>query len=273
MKANLSESPICRALRVSIAIVFAGILALVLSACQSLESKDQKPLSAEMKTLLQRKGVKTGGQMYVRIFKQESEMEIWLEKTSGTFTRVKTYNICNWSGDIGPKTAQGDRQAPEGFYVVTPRQMNPNSKYHLSFNMGYPNAYDKAHNYTGAHLMVHGGCLSMGCYAITDEAVQELYALARESFVGGQRKFLVHAFPFHMTKANLRFRKNNKWYGFWQNLKEGHDLFLRTGKPPIVGTKNGRYVFFASPDHVPAEFKISAASSNRSAPRLITGWN
>lgn len=254
-------------------MIFAGILALVLSACQSLESKDQKPLSAEMKTLLQRKGVKTGGQMYVRIFKQESEMEIWLEKTSGTFTRVKTYNICNWSGDIGPKTAQGDRQAPEGFYVVTPRQMNPNSKYHLSFNMGYPNAYDKAHNYTGAHLMVHGGCLSMGCYAITDEAVQELYALARESFVGGQRKFLVHAFPFHMTKANLRFRKNNKWYGFWQNLKEGHDLFLRTGKPPIVGTKNGRYVFFASPDHVPAEFKISAASSNRSAPRLITGWN
>jgi len=273
MTDKFSDMPLYRVSRAAFAAALFGVLAFVLSGCQSLESKDQKPLSPETKALLKQRGAKPGGQMYVRIFKQESEMEIWMEKTSGTYAKIKTYKICNWSGDIGPKTAQGDRQAPEGFYVVTPRQMNPNSKYHLSFNMGYPNAYDKSHNYTGAHLMVHGGCLSKGCYAITDEAVQELYALARESFVGGQRKFLVHAFPFHMTKANMNFRKANKWYGFWQNLKEGHDLFLRTGKPPIAGTKNGRYVFFATPDQVPAEFKISAASSNRTAPRLITGWN
>ncbi|MGI9373929.1 MAG: L,D-transpeptidase family protein [Hyphomicrobiales bacterium] len=254
-------------------LLILGIIVLALAGCQAIESKDQKPLSPETKALLKQKRIKPGGKMYVRIFKQESEMEVWIEDLGGKYTKVKTYNICNWSGDIGPKTKEGDRQAPEGFYVVTPRQMNPNSKYHLSFNMGYPNAYDKSHGYTGAHLMVHGGCLSKGCYAITDEAVQELYALARESFVGGQRDFLVHAFPFHMTNTNLAFRKGHKWYPFWKNIKQGHDLFLKTRVPPVVGVKDGRYVFFSSPSQVPEEYKIAAASSNVKAPRLITGWH
>ncbi|MGI9482088.1 MAG: L,D-transpeptidase family protein [Hyphomicrobiales bacterium] len=254
-------------------LVVAGILALAVSGCMSFESKDQKPLSPEMKALLKQKRIKPGGKMYVRIFKQESQLEVWLQNTSNTYTKVTTYKICNWSGDLGPKTKQGDRQAPEGFYVVTPSQMNPNSKYHLSFNIGYPNAYDKSHGYTGAHLMVHGGCLSKGCYAITDEAVQELYALARESFIGGQREFLVHAFPFHMTAQNMKTRKGHKWYPFWKNLKEGHDLFLLTRRPPVAGTKNGRYVFFTGPEKVPAEYRVSAAASNPGAPRLIKGWN
>ena len=245
--------------------------ALALSACLP-KSKDQKPLSPEAMASLKAKGIRLGAPMYVRIFKQDSELEVWLENQQGTYTKFKTYHVCRWSGQLGPKTAEGDKQAPEGFYVVTPQQMNPRSKYHLSFNIGYPNVYDKSYGYTGKHLMVHGGCESAGCYAITDEAVQELYALAREAFVGGQRKFPIHAFPFKMTQQAMLTHSSNKWFNFWLNLKEGYDMFAATGRPPVAGVKQGRYVFFPSPAQVPDEFKIAAASADPNAPKLVTGW-
>ena len=116
-------------------------------------------------------------------------MEIWKQNRDGEYALLKTYPICRWSGDLGPKKKQGDRQAPEGFYTITPGQMNPNSNYYLAFNTGYPNAYDRAWGYTGSELMVHGDCSSRGCYAMTDEQIQEIYALARESFFGGQKSF------------------------------------------------------------------------------------
>ena len=245
---------------------------LLLTACLP-KPKHLKPISSEAKASLKAKGIRLGAPMYVRIFKKESEMEVWLQNSWGTYTKFKSYHVCRWSGELGPKTFEGDRQAPEGFYVVTPQQMNPKSEYHLAFNLGYPNAYDRSFGYTGKHLMVHGGCSSSGCYAITDEAVQELYAIAREAFVGGQRKFPVHAFPFRMTEQNMLAHMGHRWYPFWQNLKEGHDMFLATGRPPVAGVKEGRYVFFPSPHAVPQEFTISAASANPRAPRLITGWN
>lgn len=245
--------------------------AAILSACLP-KSKDQKPLSPEAMASLKAKGIRLGAPMYVRIFKQESQLEVWLENQSGRYTKFKTYHVCRWSGQLGPKTTEGDKQAPEGFYVVTPQQMNPRSKYHLSFNIGYPNVYDKSYGYTGKHLMVHGGCESAGCYAITDEAVQELYALAREAFVGGQRKFPVHAFPFKMTQQAMLTHASHRWFNFWLNLKEGYDMFAATGRPPVAGVKQGRYVFFPSPTHVPDEFKIAAASADPNAPKLVTGW-
>lgn len=246
-------------------------LALVLSACLP-KPKDQKPLSSEAMASLKAKGIRLGAPMFVRIYKKESELEVWLQNQFGTYTKFKTYHVCRWSGVLGPKTAEGDKQAPEGFYVVTPQQMNPRSKYHLSFNIGYPNVYDKHYGYTGQHLMVHGGCESAGCYAITDEAVQELYALAREAFVGGQRKFPVHAFPFKMTDQAMLTHSTHRWFNFWQNLKEGHDMFVATGRPPVAGVKDGRYVFFPSPAQVPEEFRVSAASADPNAPQLVRGW-
>ncbi len=246
-------------------------LSVVLSACLP-KSKDQKPLSPEALASLKAKGIRLGAPMYVRIFKQESALEVWLQNQTGRYTKFKTYHVCRWSGELGPKTKEGDKQAPEGFYVVTPQQMNPRSKYHLSFNIGYPNAYDRSYGYTGKHLMVHGGCESAGCYAITDEAVQELYALAREAFVGGQRKFPVHAFPFKMTDEAMLAHVGHKWFGFWQNLKQGHDMFLTTGQPPVAGVKDGRYVFFSTPSDVPDEFRVSAASADPRAPQLVLGW-
>lgn len=245
---------------------------IVLTACMP-EPKHLLPVSAEATEEMKAKGIRVGAAMHVRIFKKESEMEVWLENSWGTFTKFKTYHICSWSGELGPKTFEGDRQAPEGFYVVTPQQMNPKSDYHLAFNLGYPNAYDRSYGYTGKHLMVHGGCSSRGCYAVTDEAVQDIYAIAREAFVGGQRKFPVHAFPFRMTEQNMAAHIGHRWYPFWQNLKEGHDMFLASGRPPVAGVKEGRYVFFPSQQSVPQEFTITATSADPQAPRLISGWN
>jgi len=180
-----------------------------------------------------------------RIFKEEAEMEIWKKNRDGKFALLKTYPICRWSGDLGPKKKEGDRQAPEGFYTITPAQMNPNSNYFLAFNTGYPNAYDRSWGYTGSELMVHGDCSSRGCYAMTDEQIQEIYALARESFFGGQNAFQLEAFPFHMTALNMAKHRNNSNFAFWKMLKEGYDHFEATKQEPKVAVCEKRYVFDA----------------------------
>ena len=197
----------------------------------------------DTRTDLEARGFKLGAPLLIRAFKQENQMEVWMRRDTGEYGLFRTYTICNWSGELGPKLREGDKQAPEGFYVVNTRQMNPNSSHYLSFNLGYPNAYDKAHGRTGTHLMVHGGCSSAGCYAITDDAVKEVFILAREAFSAGQREFPVHAFPFRMTADNLARHRDHRWHDFWQNLKQGYDLFETARTPPRVGHSEGRYVF------------------------------
>ncbi len=223
--------------------VIAALLATgLIAGCGSPEIPPaQKPLSKDTLMLLGKRGMKTESPMFVRVFKQESELEVWKQRDDGRYYLFKTYPICNWSGDIGPKLRQGDKQAPEGFYTVTKGQMNPNSQFHLAFNLGYPNAFDKAHGRTGDALMVHGKCRSAGCYAMTDALIEEIYALARESFDGGQQSFQVHAFPFRMTDANLARQKGHQWYGFWQTLKEGYDHFELTRQLPNVAVCARKY--------------------------------
>jgi len=250
-------------------LVLLGLM-LALTGCLFGTHRSMAPLPDETKAELAAKGLKVGAPLFVRIFKLENEMEVWLKNDKGTYTKFRTYPICNWSGDIGPKTKQGDRQAPEGFYVVTAKQMNPNSSYYLSFNLGYPNTYDQAHGYTGSLLMVHGGCRSAGCYAITDDAIAELFTLGREAFTAGQRQFPVNAYPFRMTEENLAFRAGNKWEPFWRNLAEGYRMFEKTHIPPVVGVQDGRYVFYQSRDQVPAGVTVSPASAGGAA--LISGW-
>lgn len=202
----------------------------------------------------------------VRIFKEESELEVWKQTTSGGYALLKTYPICRWSGELGPKVKEGDRQAPEGFYTVTPGQMNPNSQYYLSFDLGYPNAFDRSLGRTGANLMVHGDCTSRGCYAMTDEQVQEVFALGRESFMGGQRSFQVQAYPFRMTTANLVRHRNNPNLAFWKMLKEGSDVFELTKAPPKVDFCGKRYVFNATPADPSQRFQASAACPEYTQP-------
>ncbi|MDN2567644.1 murein L,D-transpeptidase [Aquibium sp. A9E412] len=230
------------------AVLFA---ALALAGCNaSLEDiapKAEKPLPAALVNKMKAKGMSRGSPIMVRIFKEEAELEVWKQKDNGRYDLVTSYDICKWSGKLGPKFAEGDRQAPEGFYTVRPAQMNPQSSYHLSFNIGYPNSYDRANGRTGSHLMVHGACSSAGCYSMTDEQVEEIYAFARDAFRGGQTAFQVQAFPFRMTPANMARYRDDPNYPFWTMLKEGYDHFEITRVPPKVDVCDRRYVFNSAP--------------------------
>ena len=200
---------------------------------------------------LEAKGLALGAPIFLRIFKLESELEIWMEQ-DGRYQLFATYPICLWSGRLGPKLAEGDRQAPEGFYSVTKDELNPNSRWHRSFSLGFPNAYDRALGRTGSFIMVHGGCQSVGCFAMTNNVVDEIWKLVTAALDKGQPAFNVQVFPFRMTEQNLAARKGNKWIGFWTDLKKGYDAFETTRVPPFVTVCDNRYVVAeAHPGDVP----------------------
>jgi murein L,D-transpeptidase YafK len=183
-----------------------------------------------------------GAPVFVRIFKAEHELELWLARDDGTFALFRTWPICRWSGDLGPKLRQGDGQAPEGFYRVAARQLNPYSRYHLAFDLGYPNAYDRAHARTGDFLMVHGSCVSVGCYAMGDTAIEEIYTLVAAALARGQSAFDVHAFPFRFEGADDARFGHARWGAFWRELSAGWFAFERTRMPPRVDVVARRYV-------------------------------
>jgi murein L,D-transpeptidase YafK len=236
------------ALRMRVAVAIAA--AMMLAGCGSgvrpaAENRHLQPLSEQMLAELAAKQMKKEAPILVRIFKEDSELEIWKKDASGRFALLRTYPICRWSGELGPKFKTGDRQAPEGFYAITPGQMNPNSSQYLSINTGFPNAYDRANERTGSFLMIHGGCSSAGCYAMTDEQIAEIYALAREAFFGGQKSFQLQAYPFRMTPLNLVRHRNSPHMAFWRMLKQGYDHFEVTRLEPKVDVCDRRYAFGA----------------------------
>jgi len=243
----LNRRPFARALLASAAIAAAVALAGCDADSISPNGRAQAPLSEKMVSELEAKQMDKGSPILVRIFKEEAELEVWKKDRAGEYALLKTYPICRWSGELGPKVKEGDRQAPEGFYTITPGQMNPNSSYYLAFNTGYPNAYDRSLGRTGSELMVHGDCSSRGCYAMTDEQIQEIYALARESFFGGQKAFQFEAFPFRMTAMNMAKHHNNPNMAFWKMLKVGYDHFEVSHQEPKVDVCEKRYVFDAVP--------------------------
>ena len=224
--------------------VAAFALVGVLGSCSSGPQipPAEQPLEKEALMLLGRKGMDPAAPIFIRIFKEESELEVWKARDDGRFYHFKTYPICNWSGELGPKLVQGDKQAPEGFYTITPEQMKPDSQFHVAFNLGFPNAYDRSQHRTGKAIMVHGKCKSAGCYAMTDALSEEIYALAREAFKAGQPSFEIHAFPFRMTDEKLARFKRHRWYRFWAMLKQGYDYFEINRVPPTVAVCEHRYV-------------------------------
>jgi len=234
-------------MRVKFAI--AGLIGagLALAGCNgSLEDiapKAERQLPQNIINQMQARGMSKSSPIMVRIFKEEDTLEVWKQRDNGRFDIIATYDICTWSGKLGPKFTEGDRQAPEGFYTVRPHQMNPRSSYHLSFNLGFPNAFDRANGRTGQHLMVHGACSSAGCYSMEDGPIEEIFAFAREAFRGGQTEFQVQAFPFRMTAANLARYRDDPNFEFWKMLKEGYDHFELTRVPPKVDVCDRRYVF------------------------------
>jgi len=201
---------------------------------------ENKYLSRTLEEGLTALSAKIGDRVFIRIFKEESLLEVWI-RTGTEYEHLKDYSICAYSGALGPKLKEGDRQAPEGFYEVKKHQLNPNSKFHLSFNLGYPNTYDRAHDRTGSFLMVHGNCVSDGCYAMTNAKIEEIYALVESALQKGQKYVQVHAYPFRMTEEMMALYSENEWYDFWVNLKEGYDYFEAEKLPAKVKVENKRY--------------------------------
>ncbi|MGA0594325.1 L,D-transpeptidase family protein [Enterovirga sp. CN4-39] len=238
-----------------------AVLALALSACQEAKlggsNRHLAPIPSTTVALMASKGVSASDPIVMRSYKKEAEIELWKKAADGKYVHLKTYPICRWSGQLGPKIREGDRQAPEGFYDVTPGAMNPNSSLYLSFNLGYPNEYDREHGRTGAHIMVHGQCSSRGCYAMTDEAMSEVYALTREAFASGQRSIQFQSYPFRMTAENLAKHRRDPHIAFWRNLKEGSDEFDVSGEAPRVSVVAGRYAFNGG--------QVSAAAASKRA--------
>jgi murein L,D-transpeptidase YafK len=231
---------------------FAAALASLVAGCDdSLTGgsamRAYHPIPPETLALMRNKGTTENSPVLIRTYKKEAELEIWKMQADGRYTHLKTFPMCRWSGQLGPKTREGDRQVPEGFYSITPGQMNPNSAYYLSFNVGYPNAYDRALGHSGGSIMVHGVCSSAGCFSMTDEQIAEIYAIAREGFNGGQREIQMQSYPFHMTPENMAKYRADPNIAFWKQLKEGADNFEVTKAEVNVGVCGKHYVFNQTP--------------------------
>jgi murein L,D-transpeptidase YafK len=232
-------------------LVLAAALAAALTpvtclgeSSKPLPAKATQELPAELLAVLERKKMPKYSPIVVRLFKEEAELEVWKQDTTGHFQILKTYPICRWSGDLGPKLHEGDRQAPEGFYTIT----HESQLQLLSFDQPWlPNKFDKAYKRNGSFLMIHGDCWSSGCYAMTDEQISEIYSLARDSFLSGRPSFQVQAYPFRLTPANLARHRNNPNLSFWKMLKIGNDHFETTQLEPRVDVCNRRNVFDAQP--------------------------
>ena len=230
-----------------------AVVAVVLTTAPRLLAKESGPARAtsaanRVRPALTRDltaaGLRFGSPVFLRVFKEERELELWVQQPGkNTFQHFRTYPIAAMSGNLGPKLAEGDRQAPEGFYFVAPSAMNPNSSFHLSFNLGYPNTYDQAHGRTGSALMIHGNEVSVGCFAMTDPKIEEIYTLCDAALKNGQPYFRVHCFPFRMTPQRMAHTKDHQWEPFWKNLKEGYDLFEKNKTPPSATVQNKRYSF------------------------------
>ncbi len=238
-----------RFLALSLAVAAGALVAGCEDALEAGSGRSLRPIPNETLALMTKIGTTPEAPVLIRSYKQEAEFEIWKMKSDGQYALLKTYPMCRWSGQLGPKTREGDRQVPEGFYTIAPGQMNPNSNYYLSFNVGYPNAYDRALGRTGGAIMVHGVCSSAGCFSMTDAQIGEIYAIAREAFNGGERAIQMQSFPFRMTAENLAKHRLDPNIAFWKEIKNGADHFEVTKTEPSVLVCGKHYVFGAQADH------------------------
>jgi murein L,D-transpeptidase YafK len=201
--------------------------------------------SHEFLVKAQQAGFSPGNPVMIRIFKRESKLELWMRKDD-RFELFATYPICFWSGRLGPKQREGDRQAPEGFYSFDREQLRIGGRHPQSINIGFPNEFDRASGRTGSYILLHGGCTSIGCFAMTDPVMDEIYTLAEQALAHGQDRIQVQIFPFRPTEANLAAYTNTKWNAFWRNLKEGYDVFEDTHMPPAISVCHSAYVVTAT---------------------------
>jgi murein L,D-transpeptidase YafK len=223
------------------------------------------PDIANLEQRLAAKQLKAGDQLFIRIFKAESELEIWM-KRGGKFVLLDIYPMCHWSGTVGPKVNEGDKQSPEGFYTVGRKQLHLFGRHPRSLDLGFPNALDQALNRTGSFILIHGGCSSVGCFAMTNTVTAEVYDLTEKALKSGQDRVHVHVFPFRMTEANLAGYQSNPWIGFWRNLKQGYDAFEQTRVPPRIGICGKQYtVMRATPGEAGDSGPLAPCGDSRAA--------
>lgn len=215
-------------------------------------------------------GVKSGAPIFMRIFKESSELEVWIAK-AGSFVLLASYPICHWSGTLGPKLREGDKQTPEGFYTITSRQMRNLGRWPRSMNLGFPNVFDTANGRDGSYILMHGGCSSVGCFAMTNPVMTEIYGLAKAALSKGQRHIPIHVFPFRMTEANLARHGDSEWASFWANLKQGYDSFERTSRPPRISVCKGEYVVEDAPAEGVAQSVASSPAAQKARRDVMLG--
>ncbi|SMC77578.1 murein L,D-transpeptidase family protein [Rhizobium sp. RU36D] len=235
---------------------------------KTIANKVEHPLPPRILQQMKAKGMDRNSPIAIRIFKEEGVLEVWKAKTDNRFEKITEYQICAWSGRLGPKVKEGDRQAPEGFYPLSPAHLNPYSKYYLAINTGFPNRFDQANSRTGSNLMIHGACSSSGCYSMTDGQMLEIYAFARDAFKGGQKTIQLQAFPFRMTAENMARHQHSPHFEFWKMLKVGYDNFEVTKRPPDVNVCERKYVFNQSVEGN-ASFNAGAACPPMSTPPAL----
>ncbi len=219
-------------MRPSTALLTSFLLALLYSSASFAATLSAKTIEKPPST----------APIYIRLFKEERQLEIWQQGNTGHYTLRNTFPICHYSGLTGPKLLEGDLQSPEGFYSLTSDRINPNSRFHLALDIGFPNQYDQAHGRTGSALMIHGGCVSRGCYAMTDRYIEDIYAIVEDAFATGQYEIPIHIFPFRMSKLNMTYYSQSPWIGFWRQMQQGYQLFEENHYPPLVEVLNGQYV-------------------------------
>ncbi|MCK5385308.1 MAG: murein L,D-transpeptidase [Alphaproteobacteria bacterium] len=225
---------------------------------KQLENIREKNFSV-LRTEMVMRGMSMDNPMYIRAFKSEMKLELWIKNSyRNEFELFRSYDICNKSGTLGPKLKEGDLQTPEGFYDVTQSRLNPNSKYFLSFNIGYPNKYDRSNGRTGSALMIHGSCVSNGCLAMSNKNIAEIYLIVEQNFKYGHKSIPIHIFPFRMTEDNMAMRRYSRWYPFWKNLKYAYDYFEERHLPPQVSIRNKRYIVNNKPRQYTNLYSLAA---------------
>lgn len=227
-------------MRLAILLSFTGIMAMLAGHGDPDGARSANHTRLPLEQRLAAKGFHLGDPVHARIFKSENRLEVWMRR-GGRYELFDSYPICRWSGGLGPKIKEGDGQAPEGFYEIRQTQLNSHSQYTLAFNLGFPNAYDRANDRTGSALMVHGVCASIGCYAMTDPGIREIYPLVEAALKQGQPAVAVDAYPFAMTPANLTAHRQDRWIGFWRELAAGDQVFRATGRPAAIYACGTRY--------------------------------
>ena len=234
--------------RLFIILLFLQLLTCTVMAQSDIPSNKKSSeivqrVSIVLQNELDKKGLKLGSDVYIRIFKVSKELELWVKDGTG-YRLFKTYSVCTYGrGTLGPKLSKGDGQAPEGFYVVGHSALNPSSKYHLSIGVGYPNEYDRKLGSTGSGIMIHAYCASIGCFAMTDRRIEEIYTIVDAAFRNGQTRLHIDIFPFRMIEPNLKDYNDSKWSDYWRNLQEGYDSFEKNNIPPVTKVKDHRYIF------------------------------